>query len=126
MHSCQCDFRCGKVGTLNESMQLDLPYFSLRGKIFDWLIGPLFSWHPSFEFSVDVKPRYIFSPTYFSILLFNNHSLIYLNMLSSCRIIARPAAIRSSLARSIALRSASAWAQVPRGPPVRPQAIDCC
>lgn len=47
-------------------------------------------------------------------------------MLSSCRLIARPAAIRSSLPRITALRSASTWANVPQGPPVRLRAIDSC
>ena len=40
-------------------------------------------------------------------------------MLSTCRIATRHAALRGSLPKTLATRSASVWANVQQGPPVR-------
>ena len=48
--------------------------------------------------------------------LATNRSLI---MLSTCRIATRHATLRGSLPKTLATRSASVWANVQQGPPVR-------
>ena len=131
---CDCSMRYlvwERLELFDVHMQLALPFFnsSVRANsLADWLIGSLRFLnlcslgilqislelkHHSFSYSACL---FILSFYYYSI----NYTLINSIMLSSCRLIARPAVLRSSLPRSIALRSASAWAHVAQGPPVRP------
>ena len=77
----------------------------------------------AYFFAIDQNQIYLLSPFPFhcisTLLRFTTNPSTLLIMLSTCRIATRHAALRGSLPKSLATRSASVWANVKQGPPVR-------